>query len=81
MNWTDRAICRNDDHPEYWVSYNLQKIEYAKAGCIKCPVQKECISTAGIEDEVFGVIAGLSEFDRRMHLWKKVTDINGNNWE
>ena len=80
MNWIDRAICRKDRNPDYWVSYNLQKIEYAKAGCAKCPVQTECASSAALEDEVFGVIAGMSEFDRRVRSWKKVTDINGNNW-
>lgn len=80
MNWIDRAVCRKDKNNDYWLSYDLKKIEYAKVGCAKCPVQKECIAKAALEDEVFGVVAGLSEFDRRMHSWKKVTDINGNNW-
>lgn len=80
MTWLDRAVCRKDDHPEYWLSYNLQKIEYAKTGCTKCPVKQECLSTAALEDEFYGVVGGLSEYDRRLRLWKKVNDINGNNW-
>lgn len=80
MSWLDRAICRKDKNSDYWLSYNLQKIEYAKTGCMKCPVQNECVDSAALEDEVFGVIAGMSEFDRRMYSWKKVNDINGNNW-
>lgn len=67
MSWLNKAVCRKDKHSDYWTSYNLEKIEYAKAGCEKCTVQKECVMTAMQSDEEpVGVIAGISEFERRL---------------
>ena len=82
MNWRDNAVCSNDSNSSFWVSYNLNKIQYAKKGCGTCKVHKECIQSSYIEDdEPIGVIAGLSEYDRLISKWKKVSDLNGNNWD
>ena len=72
MTWLDKAVCAKDKHSEYWLSYNLEKIEYAKLGCEKCTVAMECVANAASsEDEPVGVIAGLSEFERRLSKWKE----------
>lgn len=82
MTWLDKAICSKDKHSDYWLSYNLEKIEYAKSGCEKCSVQIECTMNAlSQEEEPVGVIAGVSEYERLFKKWKEVTDINGVNWE
>jgi hypothetical protein len=70
-DWLSVAICRKDNHSDYWLSYDLDKIEYAKQGCAKCSVQKECaISSLSQDDNPVGVIAGLSEYDRLIIQWK-----------
>lgn len=76
-----KAVCRKDKHSDYWTSYNLEKIEYAKSGCEQCPVKKECFMSAySSGDQPVGVIAGLSEFERRVLTWKEDQDKNGSNW-
>jgi hypothetical protein len=82
VNWRERAVCFNDTNSSFWVSYNLEKVKYAKNGCANCSVHNECIQSAYVEDdEPIGVIAGLSEYDRLLSKWKKVSDLNGNNWD
>jgi hypothetical protein len=89
VSWIGKAVCSKDANPSYWVSYNLDKIEYAKNGCAKCTVKKQCMASAYsfvdnvniFEHSIAGVIAGISEYERKIMAWKKVNDINGNNWE
>jgi hypothetical protein len=82
VSWLQKAVCHNDKNSNYWLSYELNKIEYAKNGCAKCTVKKQCLLNSDISDkETAGVIAGISEYERKLKLWKKVNDINGNNWE
>lgn len=64
MSWRNKAVCFNDSNSSYWVSYNLDKIKYAKDGCSKCSVIKECAMASLHDENPVGVIAGLSEFDR-----------------
>ena len=40
----------------------------------------ECISYNSELEEIIGVVAGTTEFDRLMSKWKKVEDLNGSNW-
>jgi hypothetical protein len=82
VNWLDKAVCASDKHSDYWLSYDLEKIDYAKSGCDKCTVHIECFTNSiSMDDEPVGVIAGLSEFERLLARWREVTDINGSNWE
>jgi len=81
VNWRNSAVCANDKNHSYWISYNLEKIEYAIDGCKKCTVVKECILYNSELEEVIGVVAGTTEFDRLVSKWKKVEDINDSNWQ
>lgn len=81
MSWLSKAVCRKDKHAEYWTSYNLEKIEYAKSGCDRCDVQRECrMNALSLNDEPVGVIAGISEYERRLLLWKEEDQDNGFEW-
>jgi hypothetical protein len=64
VTWRDQAVCYNDVNSSYWVSYNLDKVRYAKAGCARCQVVKQCLSSVSDESTIVGVLGGLSEFDR-----------------
>lgn len=66
MTWRSQAVCHNDVNSSYWVSYNLDKIRYAKDGCSRCQVVKQCLASASVEPTIVGVVGGLSEFDRLM---------------
>jgi len=79
-NWRSRAICANDQHPDKWISLKNEDIEYAKSGCEKCNVKKECLFSAIENDSFIGVVAGISEFEYLMYTWEEVTDINESNW-
>lgn len=82
MTWIDRAICSNDKNPARWLSFDLKDIEYAKDGCNKCPVKKQCImSSVNGDGLVVGVIAGLSEFDRLMMDWEESKVLDDDNWK
>ncbi len=81
MNWRDKAVCSKDKHSDYWLSYNQDKIKYAKEGCSKCSVTLECFLNSLDSEEDVGVISGISEFERLVSRWKAVSDINGNNWQ
>lgn len=74
MNWRNQAVCFNDENSSYWVSYNFDKVKYAKDGCSRCSVIKECLMYSANDDEVIGVIGGSSEFDRLMMLNKERGD-------
>jgi hypothetical protein len=79
-NWKDEAVCASDTNSPKWVSYNLDDIEYAKKGCAKCNVRKECLIMAFKNDSFIGVVAGISEYDYLLHSWKKVTEEDESNW-
>lgn len=70
MSWRSKAVCFNDSNSDYWLSYNFEKIQYAKRGCSKCPVQEECLMSVLEEEHVVGVVAGFSEFDRLVMINK-----------
>jgi hypothetical protein len=82
MNWRSQAFCALDKDPKRWISFDLEDIQYAKAGCASCKVIKQCALHAGeTEDMITGVIAGLSEFDRLIASWKEVNSVHDDNWE
>lgn len=80
-SWQSRAYCFKDKYPEYWCSYDIKHIEYAKNGCSKCQVKKECMLNA-IRNNVFvGVVAGMSEFDFLIKSWHPIMEEDESNWE
>lgn len=80
MNWIDKALCKADENPHKWISYNYSDIEYAKSICVGCSVKIEC-AIAADSSGMYGVIAGLSEFDRLNLEWKEAKSLNESNWE
>jgi len=79
MSWMKKSICKNDEFPNRWTSFKIQDIEYAKSRCKQCTVQKECLLMFQ-EQNIAGVIAGLSEYERLLLQWKEAKNINEFNW-
>jgi hypothetical protein len=78
--WKDQAVCFDDKYSGRWVSYDIRDIEYAKNGCAKCPVKKECLVSALMDDSFTGVRAGISEYEYLMAIWSYTIDENESNW-
>lgn len=76
-NWRLDAVCLHDKHSEYWLSCKYSEVVYAKEGCARCPVKKECFLSALQNEEFVGINAGVSEYDFLMSTWKKATGKNG----
>lgn len=79
-DWLNEAVCANDERPTAWLSYDINDVQYAKLGCSKCTVRKQCILNAFRNDPYVGVNAGISEYDFLMLTWKEATKVNGSNW-
>jgi hypothetical protein len=80
-NWKDRAICANDKFANRWLSYDINDIEYAKEGCARCTVRKECLMTILEKDYYFtGVVAGISEYDYLSAIWERAKEEDESNW-
>lgn len=80
-NWKSEAICFGDKHSSRWTSYNINDIEYAKDGCSRCPVKRECLVSAVMNDSFVGVVAGISEYEYLTYTWREAGDVNESNWE
>ena len=63
LDWKRFAVCLKDKNSSYWLSYNIEHIEYAKKGCDKCPVRAECLDNAINQEIYVGVNGGISEWD------------------
>lgn len=79
-NWRSKAICTGDTKASSWLSYDIKEVEYAKEGCSRCTVRKECLITALKNNSFVGVIAGISEYDYLVHTWQEATRENESNW-
>lgn len=79
-NWKDKAVCANDKYPNKWLSYDFSDVGYAKNGCAKCTVRKQCLANALQNDSFVGVIAGMSEYDYLNSIWKRASEENESNW-
>jgi hypothetical protein len=79
-NWRAEAVCADDPYAERWVSYKYDDVQYAKNGCARCEVRKECLVSALSNDGIVGVVAGISEFEYLMHTWHEATRENESNW-
>ena len=79
-NWRSKAICTGDKNSSNWLSYDIKNVEYAKEGCSRCTVRKECLITAIKNNSFIGVIAGISEYDYLVHTWQEAPRENESNW-
>jgi hypothetical protein len=80
-DWTRRALCRRDAHPERWVSARRSDIEYSRSTCAKCTERPECLWSAVYSMEGFvGVNAGITEIEFLMKTWEEVEFEHETNW-
>ena len=63
-NWRERALCAQVD-PEIFYPEKGGINREAKAVCLACPVQVECLDYALDRGEDFGIWGGTSENERR----------------
>lgn len=68
--WQERALCAQTD-PEAFFPEKGGSTREAKKVCLTCEVRDECLESALLNDERFGIWGGLSERERRK-LKKKV---------
>ena len=62
--WTADALCAQTD-PEAFFPELGGSTKQAKAICRSCLVRAECLETALVQNERFGIWGGLSESERR----------------
>jgi len=80
-DWRDYAVCSQDKTPHKWLSSNIDDVNYAKDGCRRCTVRKECLYSAIYEREAFvGVNAGYSEIEYMIRTWEPVEEDDETNW-
>lgn len=79
-SWRQKAVCASDPHAEKWVSYIYDDVQYAKNGCARCDVRKECLASALMNEDIVGVMAGISEFEYLMYTWHEALEENESNW-
>jgi WhiB family redox-sensing transcriptional regulator len=65
--WYADALCAQAD-PEAWFPEKGGSLREAKAVCLRCPVQAECVDQALSTGERYGLWGGLSERQRRKIL-------------
>lgn len=64
--WRGGAVCAQTD-PDAFFPEKGASTAAAKRICRDCPVTVECLQSAIVNDERFGVWGGLSERERRRH--------------
>lgn len=62
--WQERALCAQTD-PEAFFPEKGGSTREAKKVCLSCDVRIECLESALMNDERFGIWGGLSERERR----------------
>ena len=62
--WQERALCAQTD-PEAFFPEKGGSTREAKKVCLTCEVRTECLESALMNDERFGIWGGLSERERR----------------
>ncbi len=66
-SWEERAACRGAD-VDLFFSANERDQQQALAYCAVCEVRQECLETAIVNGETFGIWGGLVESDRRAYV-------------
>lgn len=63
--WEEQALCRNiEDQTLFFPEHNNRSPAKAKRMCARCPVQSQCLESALINDERFGIWGGMTEKER-----------------
>jgi len=62
--WQERALCAQTD-PEAFFPEKGGSTREAKKVCLTCEVRTDCLESALMNDERFGIWGGLSERERR----------------
>ena len=62
--WQERALCAQTD-PEAFFPEKGGSTREAKKVCLTCDVRNDCLESALMNDERFGIWGGLSERERR----------------
>ena len=66
------ALCATDENSQRWVSYDESEVEYAKMRCRSCDAFGQCLEyLMSSWDDVVGVLAGTSEYDRLEMKWEE----------
>lgn len=69
LSWLRRPTpCNEAEDPDMWFSESVRKQQEAKAGCSACPLQRECLREALVEDEGWGIWGGMTTEERQMLL-------------
>ena len=63
-DWAERALCAQTD-PEAFFPEKGGSTREAKKVCLTCEVRDDCLESALMNDERFGIWGGLSERERR----------------
>ena len=73
--WQERALCAQTD-PEAFFPEKGGSTREAKKVCLTCDVRNECLESALMKDERFGIWGGLSERERRKLKKKAVSTVS-----
>ena len=79
-SWKNKALCASDPKQHSWMSYDMEDVLYAKDGCSRCSVRKECFLSAWESGDFYGVNGGISEYEFLMATWKPVKKVSNVNW-
>ncbi len=66
-SWEERAACRGADVDLFFSSSERDQ-QQALGYCSICEVRQECLETAIVNGEAFGIWGGLPESDRRAYV-------------
>lgn len=62
----DQAACRRPGYdPDMWHSTSRRDTDHARAVCYTCPLQRDCLENALVNNETWGVWGGVSENARK----------------
>ena len=64
LSWQERSLCAQTD-PEAFFPEKGGSTREAKKVCLTCEVRTDCLESALMNDERFGIWGGLSERERR----------------
>ena len=74
FGWQDRALCAQTD-PEAFFPEKGGSTREAKKVCLTCEVRDDCLESALMNDERFGIWGGLSERERRKLKKSAASDV------
>lgn len=67
-NWLHRSNCLDVEDKEIFFSTDRKKMREAKELCVACPVRRECLSNALVNEDRFGMWGGADEQEIRRAL-------------